>query len=275
MDDPVPQRMEPFRERNGSSVAAQKDEIRKHIKDLLSGDFQVRSESVSVLEKYGEDAAEALVTALMTKSIPSQAVSTISAALEGLGKRSLSPLVSAMTHVSELRTPEEAYLLENLIETLGRIRDRRAAEPLLDQLGKLNRAIKRNHSRVLVDACVSARVRIHRILSDLGERGALDDLQQLLGDGRSRIRDGIVQSVARVGDRRALVPLLRLHEIEQKVSFAGAQLIREAFRELMRREHVTGEDVVFRGLTPEERSALDRLVPRTKSGAVNGNGNGR
>lgn len=274
MSDQEQQRGEPFRERNGSAVATAQEEIRRHIKDLLSDDFHVRSESVTGLEKYGEDAAQALVGALMNKSLPAQAVSTISEALEGIGKRSILPLVGAMNHLADLRTPEEAFLLECIIETVGRIRDRRAVPALLEQFAKLNRAIRRNGNRVLVDACESARVRIHLILSELGERSALDDLLAMLGDGRGRVRDGIVRAVAKSGDRRALLPLLRLHEIESPVSYAGAHDIREALRDIFRRERLSPDDAMFQNLKTDERAAIDRTFQKAKNGNGQANGNG-
>jgi hypothetical protein len=83
----------------------------------------------------------------------------------------------------------------------------------------------------------------------------------MLGDGRKRVRDGVVEAVTRIGDRRALVPLVRLYDIDEHVTFSGAQFIKEAIREIARREHVTPDDKLFKELTAAERAALDRCVP--------------
>ena len=101
---------------------------------------------------------------------------------------------------------------------------------------------------------------------EFGEKGGLDDLIEMLGDGRKRVRDGVVEAVTRIGDRRTLVPLVRLYDIDEHVTFSGAQFIKEAIREIARREHVTPEDKLFKDLAPAERAALDRVFPKSKSG---------
>ncbi len=270
MIEPGPHRHEPLTAGNGSHVASQSDEHQKHIRGLLSDDFLVRSDTVTELAKLGEDAAKSLVSALLGKSFPPHAVPTFSEALERIGKPAIQPLLDALDGMPVPQTSEEAFRLESLIEILTTIKDRRTVQPLIDQIKKLNKAIRRNGNRVLVDACESSRVLIHRILSGLGERAALHDLLSMLGDGRKRVRDGIVQALARIGDRRALVPLLRLHLIESSISSAGDQAIRETFRDILRREHVAVDDPLFKNLKAGEREALDRLIPKSK----NGNGNG-
>jgi HEAT repeat protein len=86
----------------------------------------------------------------------------------------------------------------------------------------------------------------------------------MLGDGRKRVRDGIIDAVTRIGDRRALVPLVRLFDIDEHVTFSGAQFIKEAIREIARRERVTSEDKLFKDLSAPERAALDRVFPKSK-----------
>jgi HEAT repeat protein len=257
-----------LRERHGSAVLTPdtKQEIRRHIKDLLSDDYSVRALSVGELGKYGEDAAEALVDTLIKKADHPHALANFSDALAEIGKPSLNVILHALNHIVELRRPEDVYLLESFVDLLGLLHDRRSGAALLQQIAKLNRAIKRNHDRKLVHCCEAAKVRIHRTLIDLGERGGLQDLLEMLGDGRRRVRDGVVDALARVGDRRALASLVRLYDIEEHVSFSGAQFIKEAIREIARRERLTPEDRLFRELGPAERGALDRVFPKARSG---------
>ena len=82
---------------------------------------------------------------------------------------------------------------------------------------------------------------------------------------------GVVAAIGRLGDRRALIPLVRLYTLEEAVSLAGATSIRQAFRDIVRREGVTNTDPSFTKLKDEERSVFDRLYPKSK----NGNGNGK
>jgi HEAT repeat protein len=243
-----------------------KKEIERHLKDLLSDDYNVRAMSVSELGKYGEDAALAIVDSLIKKADHPHALANFSDALAEIGKPSLNVLIHAFHHIVEVKRAQDVYLLESFVELLGLLHDRRATGPLLEQLAKLNRAVKRNHDKQLVHCCEAAKVKIHRILLDLGEKSGLSDLLDMLGDGRRRVRDGVVDGLTRVGDRRALVALVRLYDIEEHVSFSGAQFIKEAIREIARREKVSPDDRLFRDLTAVEKSALERVFPKSKSG---------
>lgn len=245
---------------------AHKEEIQKHIKELLSDDFNIRAASISELEKYGQDAAEALVDTLVRKADHPHALANFSDALAEIGKPSVNVILHALNHIVETRRPEDVYLLESFVDLLARMHDRRTTGALLDQIAKLNRAVKRNHNKQLVHCCESAKVRIHRILIDLGEKKGLGDLLEMLGEGRHRVRDGVVDALAHIGDRRALAPLVRLYDIEEHVSFSGAQFIKEAIREIARRERVTVDDRLFRELAASERPALERVFPKSRNG---------
>lgn len=273
MAEPEPHSRRPFGERNGPSTVATRNEIRRHIHDLLSDDYSARAGSIEELEKFGAAAADALVESLITKCTDPHASSSLTDALEEIGRPAATVLIHALKHVPEVCRPQHAYLLENLIDTLGRLHDRRAAGPLAEQIGKLNRAIQRNHDRTLVDVCEAAKVRVHICLADLGDRGGADDLLKMLGDGRRRIRTGIVEALTRVGDRRSLAPLVRLLTIEDDVSSTGAAEIRDAFRAIARREKITAHDRMFKTLTREERAAFEKLFPKAaRSGPRTGGG---
>jgi HEAT repeat protein len=254
-----------MREKHAAVLApAKKEEIRKHVKELLSDDFSVRAASMTSLEKYGADAAEAIVDALVKKPAEPHALTSFSGALAEIGKPSLHVILHALNHIAEVKRIEDVNLVEHFVEVLGSLRDRRASAPLLAQLAKLNAAIKRNQNAQLVHCCELAKLKIHRALVELGEKGGLEDLLEMLGDGRKRVRDGVVEVMTRIGDRRALVPLVRLFDIDEHVTFSGAQFIKEAIREIARRERLTPEDKLFRDLSAPERAALERVFPKSK-----------
>src|SRR5262249_45609556 len=213
-----------LREKQEPAPAA-KEEIKKHIKDLLSDDFSVRAASMISPEKYGADAAEAIVDALVRKP-ERNALTSFSDALAEIGKPSLNVILHALNHITEVKRAEDVYLIENFVDILVSLRDRRAAPTLFEQLAKLNAAIKRNHNPQLVHCCELAKVKIHSALVEFGEKAGLDDLIEMLGDGRKRVRDGVVEAIARIGDRRALLPLIRLFDIDEHVTFSGAQFIK-------------------------------------------------
>ena len=220
MAEPVPGKPGSLRERDGSTVLApeKKEAIRRHIKDLLSDDYSTRAASIVELEKYGEDAAEVLVDTLVTKTVDPNKLANFSEALSEIGKPSLNVVLHALSHIVDIKREEDVYLLGSFVDLLDLLRDRSAVGPLLDQVGKLNLAIKRNHNKQLVHCAESAKVLIHRLLIDLGEKSGLADLLEMIGDGRKRVRNGVVDALARVGDKRALVPLARLYELEEPVS---------------------------------------------------------
>ncbi len=263
MSEPEPDKPGSLRERGGPTVLApdSKSEIRRHIKELFSNDYTVRAASITSLGKYGGEAAEAIVDTLIKKGDDTHALSNFADALAEIGKPSIVALLHALGHVQELKRCEDVYLLESFVELLEPMADRRVAAPLLEQLVKLGRAIKRNHDKQLVNCCEAAKVKIHRILTAVGEKGGLDDLLDMLGDGRRRVRDGVVATLTRIGDRRAIVPLVRLYDIEEHVSYSGAQFIKEAVREIARREHVCSEDKLFKDLTAVEKAVLDKVLP--------------
>ncbi len=268
MGEPQPEKPGGSTEKNGAAVLApaNREEIQKHVKDLLSDDYTVRAAAVAALEKYGAEAAEALVKSLLENPDHPHALANFSDALAEIGKPSGNVLLKALEHIPAPRRPEDVYLLESIVDLLGRQLDRRAAGPLLEQIRRLGEAIKKNTDRQFAHCCESAKLLVHRVLLDLGERGGLEDLLETLGDGRKRVRDGVVAALNRVGDRRALVPLVRLYDIEEHVSYSGAQFIKEAIREISRREHVTPDDRLFKDLVPPERAALDRVFPKARNG---------
>jgi HEAT repeat protein len=255
------------RGKQGSAVIAPaaKEEIRKHVKELLSDDFAVRAASMTSLEKYGAVAAEAIVDALVLKPEP-HALTSFSDALAEIGKPSLNVVLHALGHLPHIRWPEHVYVVENFVDILAQLRDRRAVTPLLEQLAKLNAAIRRNHHSQLVHCCEAAKVKIHRALIEFGEKGGLDDLTDMLGDGRKRVRDGVVEAITRIGDRRALVPLVRLYDIDEHVTLSGRKFIKDAIRVIARRERVTLEDKLFKDLNPSERTTLGRVFPKSRNG---------
>ncbi len=255
----------PFSGKIGATTPTTFSEIRTHIQDLLSDDYNTRIFSLEQLEKYGADAAQEIMRTMLKKASEPHVMNSLSEALEEIGKPSVPVLIQAFEEIHEIRKPTDAYLLLNLIETLRRIENPVAAKSIAGQLPKLNAAIKRNHNNVLIDICELAKVRIHAILADWNYSEATDDLHSMLGDGRKRLRDGLVPALIRFGDRRALLPLIRLYPIEESVSMSGAGTIRQAFHEIIRRHSVGESDPIFAELAEKERGTFEKLFPKVKA----------
>lgn len=246
------------------STAVVPSELRRHIRDLTSENFEVRSESVSGLEKFGKRGAEALVETLLKKPLRNGFLRGFEEAFEEIGKPCAGALLRGLSQVREIRRAEDVYLIELFVESLGQLGEKRAAPAIAAQLGKLNRRIRENHARLLTDICLAAKVRLHAVLANLDSRAGLEDLLATLGDGRHRVPDGVVRALEQIGDRRAIAPLVRLYAIEESVTFSGAQLVKATIREIMRKEKVGVKDKIFRDFTPEERVLLEKLLPRAR-----------
>jgi HEAT repeat protein len=255
------QKSEPPGSRSSSAVTS---ELRRHIRDLTSENFEVRSGSISGLEKFGERGAEALVDTLLKKPLGHGFLRGFEEAFEEIGKPCARVLLRGLAQIRDIRRAEDVYLIELFVETLGMLSERRAAPAIAAQLGKLNRRIRENHHRLLTDICTAAKVRIHAVLANLDSRAGLDDLLAMLGDGRHRVPDGVVRALQGIGDRRALAPLARLFAIEEGVTFSGAQLVKETIREIMRREKSLSKDRLLKDLGPEERALFEKLLPRAR-----------
>ena len=253
---------EPPGSRSSTTPAAL--EIRRHIRDLTSENFEIRSESVSGLEKFGERGAEALVETLLKKPLRHDFLRGFEEAFEEIGKPCERVLLRGLSQIREIRRAEDVYLIELFVETLGTFGGRRAVPAIAAQLGKLNRRIRSNHARLLTDICAAAKVRIHTVLANLDSRAGLDDLLATLGDGRHRVPDGVVRALEQIGDRRALAPLVRLYAIEEGVTFSGAQLVKATVREIMRRERSVSRERILKDLGPEERALFEKLLPRAR-----------
>lgn len=239
--------------------------IQQHLTVLDSDDYVARAHSLLELEKLGKPAAKAIVESLLRDAKRIGRISTYSDALEEIGQPSVEVIVHALAHLGEVRRPEHAHLIENFAEVLARLGGKREAAHVAAQIPKLDAAIQRNGNVVLVESCEKAKAAIYGMLADLAVRDVVDGLLSMLGDGRRRVRLGLVEAVGKIGDRRALIPLLRLHRLDEGVSAAGQGDVREAFLKIVRREQVGPGDAMFAELATEERTTLEKILGKPKA----------
>jgi hypothetical protein len=240
------------------------------MKGLFSDDYDVRARSIEFLAGYGKEAAQALVELILRRRTDLHVLAHCGDALSEIGRPAVPAVLSGIDRVTELDQPEDVYLLQTFADLLGHFGDRRAVDGLGRQLVKLDRAIRSSGNPRLWICCDAARIRLRQVLFTLGDRGGLSDLLALLGDGRRRVPAGLVDLMAKIGNRKALLPLARLHAIEEAVSFSGAHLIREAIREIAHRERLRADDPLLKRAGPEERKLLERALPRTRGSASSG-----
>lgn len=243
---------------------------------VFSSDFEIRTTALARLNRLGQVAAQRLVDVLVKNPTESTMVFQITYALEEIGKRAVPPLLEALKKV-ELRKPVDLTMFENITQTLIRLNDKSAVTILIGYINNINQDVKKiqsanglsnghaDNAKKSYEFYQTARMRIHDTLGDMNAREGLDDLLLLLDDGKKRVHVDIIETLRKVGDHRALVPLLRLYPIELTISELGARYIKLTFREIVRREKVTRQNHIFKSLAPEEKDILDKLYPHTKN----------
>jgi len=251
-------------------VVDHKSEIKKYVEGFLSNDDVVKIESLAGLKKYGRESIPYLIEEIVKKSQRQFYYDDIISAISEIGKPPNVAFIDALGCINELKKPDDFYLLDSIVEAIKKTKNKEAIVPLCEKLKLLNEKIAQNKDNKLIsDLCEATKVRIHFVLSELDWKNELDDLLQMLGDGKKRVRDGIIQTLAKIGDKRALIPLLRLYETEVVISFSISQQIKFAFRDIVKRNKVCSSDEIFKSLTPNEKAQLEKLYPKTKS--ENGN----
>jgi len=109
-----------------------------------------------------------------------------------------------------------------------------------------------------------ARMKIHCLLGEMNSPVGLDDLLALLGDGTKRVPGDIIETLAKIGNRNALVPLVRMYPVESEISELGARYIKETCRAIIRREKLSKSDPLFDKLTEPEKDNLNKILSGLK-----------
>ncbi|MDQ7780538.1 MAG: hypothetical protein RDV41_12655 [Planctomycetota bacterium] len=249
---------------NGAEGCA-KQEFGELIAAVVSDDIGARYAAGEGLRAKGRDGAAAIVeTVLNGKKYDFADRLELIDALEDFGKVAVKPIMGAIERLSRLASCEDVHLLELFAGALLRIEGRKGAAQLIEQVRLLDAAAANQQRKKLAEICHAAEQRLHMLLADEGVREGLDDLLKTLGEGRSRVQEDLLVALGHIGDKRTLVPLVRLYAVEQAVSEHGARLVKYSFRKIVLREKIGRDDAVFGLLTDTERPTLDRLYPRAR-----------
>jgi hypothetical protein len=240
--------------------------LRQYLRNLLSSDYPDRLEAEGQLKQVGREAADAIIP-MMIKAPDLSAFPAFTHALEEIGKAAGEPACAALETL-EVRRERDVYLAECLIEVLRQIRDRRTAPVIARMIDKFNAVIERNGNSVLVSICQHARLKAHLVLGEFGDRSRVQDLMNQIERDRRLLHPSIIEVLAELGDKRALVPLLKIYASVD--SLAIQEDAGEAIRDIIKREHVAPGDPVFDRLKKTERILLNRVFPGPR--AANGNG---
>lgn len=240
------------------------DTLKLHLKNILSSDYLARIESASQLKQYGRDGADAIVQMLL-KATDLSAFPALTHALEEIGRAAVESINAALDHL-DIRRERDVYLAECLIGVLRHIGERRSSPVVVRTVDKFNSVIERNGNGVLVSVCQHAKLKAHTVLGEFGDRSRISDLMAQVEKDHRLISPVIIEVLAKVGDKRALVPLFRLLASNESPSIQDDAL--ESIREIVKREKVVANDPIFAKLGKAERGLLFRVFSSVKP--VNG-----
>ncbi len=241
------------------------------IPKLFADDVVERQHALDAIEQNGEQAAVLLVETLLRTPPQSGRYPVLAEALERIGKPVVPLILAGLEAMDVPRRADEVYLLEAVAEVLGHLGDRRAVPALAKILAQFRSATRKPADPFVATLCRSAKIRVHRALADLGSRDGVDDLLEMLGDGKKRMQEEMIELAARMGDRRFLPALVRVYERALPVSEWVARHTRWAFREIARRERVERGDAIFSKLDAGCQALVDKMLKKPKT---NGNGGG-
>jgi hypothetical protein len=185
-------------------------------------------------------------------------------ALQALGKVSLDPVLSYLHEFDRFSEATQVQIVKGLVRLVGSIAPAEASQALNLLIKRLVAVQESGINRRSWHFIQQIKMEIHAVLASLGCRSALDDLIALLGSGEEPVFPMVIQSVGLIGDRRALIPLIRLHALEGGETWLCTE-IRKAFRKIIRRENVDEAELRnLSGFTPPQLASLDQLLQLRK-----------
>jgi hypothetical protein len=259
-------------------------EIQTVLQNLFSEDYSTRQKIIAYLSINQHVIVRPLVEMLIRNTTHDTVVFQVTYALEVIGKSAVPVLLEALVKIKEIKTPRDVAQMENISETLIRINDKSGAAVLSDYLrdikariDEINKNAIHNNAQTPRDECwwasdlgkkmefyQMARMKIHCLLGEMDSAVGFDDLLALLGDGTKRVPGDIIATLAKIGNKQALIPLVRMYPVESEISELGARYIKDTCRAIIRREKISKSDPLFDKLTEPEKDNLGKILSGLK-----------
>jgi len=269
-------------------------EIQIVLQNLFSEDYTTRQKIIAYLNINQHVINKPLVDMLVKNTTHQTLIFQVTYALEVIGKSAVPVLLDALLKIKEIKTPLDVAQIENISETLIRIpvrndshtngNDKNGPAVLSDYLrdikariDEINKTVGQNSARTPPDEnwwssdlgkkmefYQMARMKIHCLLGEMNSPACLDDLLALLGDGSKRVPGDIIETLAKIGNKHALVPLVRMYPVESEISELGARYIKETCRAIIRREKLSKSNPLFDKLTEAEKDNLNKILSGLK-----------
>jgi hypothetical protein len=181
-------------------------------------------------------------------------------ALKALGRGGLGPVLDHLKDFDDYENPTRVYIAKGLVRLVGEIDDERVRPALIGLMRKLIALQEKGATGRAWHFMQQIKMEIHAVLAGFGCRDMLDDLMVMLGAGEEMVFPVVIQSIGSIGDRRAILPLIRLHALEGEETWLSTE-IRKAFRKVVRREKIdTAALSKTSGLTSKQQSSLQQLL---------------
>jgi HEAT repeat protein len=271
-------------------------EINLFLEHLFSNDYETRQKAIAYLTINQYIITPVLVKMLVNNITHYTLLFQLTYALEIIGKTAVPVLLESLNQIQEIKNSLDETLLENICETLIRVNDKSSVPVLLrhlqnikEKIDVLNETIGENSSYLVAKTSAehsadqntaekdsslrkklefyqSVREKIHYLLGEMNSTSGLDDLLVILGDGSRRVNGEIIETLSKIGNKQALIPLVKIYPIEAQVSELGARYIKLTCREIIRREKISKSDLIFNNLSDVEKETLDKILAGYRNG---------
>ena len=247
--DTVRQHAERFAADPAPNSAPSMAEMRGWLERLGDEDYAVWNESVQRLSACGASVIEPLVDTMRVHAERPEYCSRAGIVLKSLGPRRGRALGQALERVVE------PLPLQTLIEVIGALGEKSLIYRLKDLIDRL---AEQPRGETGFDPCLRVRAKAHVELARIGSRVAIADLREALNSGNGPTDFDMLSAVAKIGKRDELPLLLRAWRREDEFT---RRKIADAVRSIMKRERIRRNARILQTLLPEERTALERILP--------------
>ncbi len=225
------------------------EEMQGWLERLGDDDYPVWNESVQRLSACGAEMIDPLVDTMRINAERPEYCSRAGIVLKSLGPRRGRALGQALERVVE------PLPLQTLIEVIGSLGEKSLIYRLKDLIDRL---AGQPRGETGFDPCLRVRAMAHVELARIGSRVAIADLREALNRADGRTDFDMLSAVAKIGKRDELPLLLRAFRREDEFT---RRKIAAAVRSIMKRERIRRNARILQTLLPEERTALEQILP--------------
>jgi HEAT repeat protein len=227
-------------------------EIGAAVSALASNDYATWNEAVGQLAVCGAGSIGPLIDEMQSRAHDPEFCKRAGMALKAMGPR------RARAIADKLERLDEPLPLQVLVEVIGALGEKSQVYRLHDLIDRLAELPIHPAEVNGWDPMQRVRAKAHLELARIGSRVAIRDLREALGDPERRVELEALSAVKLIGKRDEIAVLLRAYGREDDFM---KERIADAVRAIRKRERIRRNNRVFQTLGPEQRRALDEILP--------------